>query len=44
LGLQGGGVGLARFFSKLGANVTVTDLKTKEKLKSSIRQIKRIKH
>ncbi len=30
LGLQGGGVGLARFFSKLGANVTVTDLKTKE--------------
>jgi len=36
LGLQGGGVGLARFFSKLGANVTVTDLKTKEKLKSSI--------
>lgn len=39
LGLQGGGVGLVRFFSELGAKVTVTDLKTKEKLKNSIKKL-----
>lgn len=39
LGLQGGGVGLVHFFSSLGANVTVTDLKTKEKLKKSINKL-----
>ena len=43
LGLQGGGVGLANFFSKLGANVTVTDLKKKSELKESISQLKNIK-
>ncbi len=36
LGLQGGGVGAARFFAKRGANVTITDLKTESELKESI--------
>ncbi len=40
LGFQGGGVGMARFFAKLGAIVKVTDLKTKEELASSLEQIK----
>ncbi|MDP3974482.1 MAG: UDP-N-acetylmuramoyl-L-alanine--D-glutamate ligase [bacterium] len=40
LGLQGGGVGMVRFFSNLGAIVKVTDLKTKEELSSSLDQIK----
>lgn len=37
LGLQGGGVGIARFFNKLGSIVKVTDLKTKEELLQSIK-------
>ncbi len=36
LGLQGGGVGVARFFAEKGARVTVTDLKTEEQLSFSI--------
>jgi UDP-N-acetylmuramoylalanine--D-glutamate ligase len=36
LGLQGGGAGAVEFLTKLGAKVTVTDLKTKEELQSSI--------
>src|SRR3990167_4406516 len=40
LGFQGGGVGMVRFFSNLGASVRVTDLKTKEELSSSIDTIK----
>jgi UDP-N-acetylmuramoylalanine--D-glutamate ligase len=36
LGLQGGGVGVAKFFAELGAQVTVTDKKTKEQLSQSI--------
>lgn len=43
LGLQGGGVGMARFFSNLGANVKVSDLKTKEELSSSLDEIKDLK-
>lgn len=35
LGLQGGGEGAARFFAELGAIVTVTDKKPKEKLLQS---------
>ncbi len=42
LGLQGGGVGLVNFFCRLGAKVTVTDLKTKEQLKNSIVKIKNL--
>ena len=33
LGLHGGGVGVAKFFCEQGANVLVTDLKTKEHLR-----------
>ena len=40
LGLQGGGVGIAKFFSELGAKVTVTDRKDKNKLLQSINQLK----
>ncbi len=40
LGLQGGGVGVARFFAELGANVTVTDKKTAKELQSSIDALK----
>jgi UDP-N-acetylmuramoylalanine--D-glutamate ligase len=36
LGLNEGGVGSARFFAKSGAQVKVTDLKTREVLKSSL--------
>ena len=40
LGLQGGGLGLAKFFADLGAKVTVTDKKDENQLKSSIEQLK----
>lgn len=40
LGLHGGGVGAAEFFAKIGAKVTVTDLRTRQKLKESIRKLK----
>jgi len=40
LGLQGGGVGIAKFFAELGAKVTVTDKKSKEQLLQSINRLK----
>lgn len=40
LGVHGGGVGVARFLAKAGANVIVTDLKTKEDLKESTDALK----
>lgn len=43
LGLHGGGVGVAKFFCKQGADVLVTDLKTKEQLKDSILKLKGLK-
>jgi UDP-N-acetylmuramoylalanine--D-glutamate ligase len=36
LGIHGGGLGVARFLSGLGARVTVTDLRSPEQLKPSI--------
>lgn len=39
LGLFGGGVGAARFWSGLGSAVTVTDLRSAEELAPSLRQI-----
>jgi UDP-N-acetylmuramoylalanine--D-glutamate ligase len=36
LGLQGGGVGVARFLAEKGAKVTVTDLKSPDELEDSI--------
>ncbi len=43
LGLLGRGVGDAKFFAQCGAELTVTDLKTKEELKESIQQLKEYK-
>ena len=40
LGLQGSGKGAVKFFSELGAHVTVTDLKTAQQLQSSIDELK----
>ncbi|MFA6080780.1 MAG: UDP-N-acetylmuramoyl-L-alanine--D-glutamate ligase [Patescibacteria group bacterium] len=40
LGLQGGGVGIAKFFVDLGAKVTVTDKKDESKLLESINKLK----
>lgn len=39
LGLNGGGVGIARFLSSAGAKVTVTDLKTEEELEPSLAEL-----
>ena len=41
LGVLGGGVGVARFFAENGANVTVTDLKTRQELKESLEKLKK---
>ncbi|MDD2731775.1 MAG: UDP-N-acetylmuramoyl-L-alanine--D-glutamate ligase [Candidatus Pacebacteria bacterium] len=43
LGLHGGGAGAARFFYNQGAEVLVTDLKTKKKLKDSLLKLKGLK-
>jgi len=40
LGHFGGGVGAARFLAENGARVTVTDLKSREELSSSVAQLK----
>lgn len=40
LGRLGGGEGVARFFSEVGAQVTVTDLKSEEELRQTIRRLK----
>jgi UDP-N-acetylmuramoylalanine--D-glutamate ligase len=40
LGLQGGGVGVARFFASIGAQVTVTDMKSADQLRSSLDELK----
>lgn len=44
LGLHGGGVGSAKFFSKIGSNVIVTDLKSKKELISSVDKLKKYKN
>ncbi|GAH10426.1 unnamed protein product, partial [marine sediment metagenome] len=43
LGLNGGGVGIAKFFAKKGAQVSVTDLKNQQVLTRSIEQLKNYK-
>lgn len=40
LGINQGGLGSAKFFAKAGAEVTVTDLKTEDQLKSSLDELK----
>lgn len=42
LGLHGGGVGVAKFFAEQGADVLVTDLKTKDQLKESVDKLKNL--
>lgn len=44
LGLHGGGVGTAAFFSRLGSRVIVTDLKTRRELRPSIAKLRRFKN
>ncbi len=44
LGLNGGGVGSAKFFAKKGADVKITDLKEAKILKSSIDQLNKFKN
>lgn len=39
LGLHGGGLGVANFFTKIGASVTITDLKTEKDLTPSIKKL-----
>ncbi len=41
LGIHGGGLGVTQFFAKLGAKVTVTDMKTADDLKPSIAKLKK---
>jgi len=40
LGLNQGGLGIARFLAKAGAKILVTDLKTKEELEPSLEKLK----
>jgi UDP-N-acetylmuramoylalanine--D-glutamate ligase len=40
LGLLGGGLADARFFAEMGLEVTVTDLKSSEELKASVKKLK----
>lgn len=40
LGVHGGGVGVAKFLAKAGANVLVTDLKSEQELQDSVRALK----
>lgn len=44
LGLNEGGEGAAEFFAKHGANVTVTDLKTKAELEKPLAKLKKYKN
>ncbi|PIR69539.1 MAG: hypothetical protein COU47_02150 [Candidatus Niyogibacteria bacterium CG10_big_fil_rev_8_21_14_0_10_46_36] len=41
LGVSGGGIGAARFLASRGAEVTISDAKTKKELKQSIRKLHR---
>src|ERR1035437_6601926 len=44
LGLLGRGVGDAVFLAECGAKLTITDLKTKEQLRESLKKLKNIKN
>ncbi len=44
LGLHGGGLGIAKWLAGQGAILTVTDLKTKKDLASSLKELKRFKN
>ncbi len=42
LGLQGGGLGVTKFFCELGAKVTVTDIKRQDQLSLSLKQLNQL--
>jgi len=44
LGILGGGEGAVRFLAEVGAIVTVTDIKSSEKLKKSVEKLKDLKN
>jgi UDP-N-acetylmuramoylalanine--D-glutamate ligase len=44
LGLLGRGIGVAKFLAKNGAKLLITDLKTKEQLASSLKQLQKFKN
>ena len=44
LGLLGRGVGDALFLAEAGAKLTITDLKTKEQLKKSLKKLQKVKN
>ncbi|MFH0968952.1 MAG: UDP-N-acetylmuramoyl-L-alanine--D-glutamate ligase [Patescibacteria group bacterium] len=44
LGLHGGGVGIVKFLANHGAKVVVTDLKTKEQLAPSLKELEGLKN
>jgi UDP-N-acetylmuramoylalanine--D-glutamate ligase len=44
LGLQGSGIAAVKFFHREGAKITVTDIKTKEKLSPSLEKLKDLKN
>ena len=44
LGLLGRGLGYAKFLAECGADLVVTDLKTKEQLRTSIKSLKKFKN
>ncbi len=44
LGLHGGGVGTVQFLSRIGARITVTDIKTKEQLQPSLKKLSGLKN
>ena len=44
LGILGRGLGYTKFLAELGADLTVTDLKTKEQLATSIKALKKFKN
>ncbi len=44
LGLHGGGIGTVRFLSEIGAQVVVTDLKSKEELAPSLKKLAGLKN
>ena len=44
LGLLGRGLGYTKFLAECGANLTVTDLKTKDELKTSLKDLKKYKN
>jgi len=44
LGLLGRGIGVVKFLAECGADLTVTDLKTKEQLKPALKELKKFKN